>query len=685
MATAAELLGPHGPLASALPGYEAREAQLAMASAVERTLMTDRVLLCEAGTGTGKTLAYLVPAMLSGKKVVISTATRALQEQIFWKDLPLIEKALGLRSRVALMKGISNYVCRRRLSEFRASPESLRPMHARSLKMLDDWLGETDSGDLGELAGLPEDSPLRAHVSSSSETRVGQGCQYYSECFVTGMREQAERAEIVIVNHHLFFADLALRGPHPGRVLPDYDAVIFDEAHQLEDIATDFFGIRVSRSRIDRMLRDAERTLLLAGSGDALLQGAPPSVGLAGSAAAGFWATLGTSHGAGESRVTIERDAWTGALEARYHELDGALEGVAAAAKVAAGRLLQPGVSRPVNAGALTDALSVVAERAELVRNELAAIVAGGPGRISWLEFGARSAALSSTPIDLSHVLRARIFESVPAVVLTSATLSSAPKAQERSPFSYLRARVGLAGDEIEVTELLLESPFDFERRALLYTPRDLPAPNEPAFVSDATQRILELIEITGGGCFVLTTSLRSMQAFYKLIVQRLPGHRVLVQGSAPKAALLGAFRASGDAVLVATMSFWEGVDIPGRALRLVVLEKIPFLVPSDPIVQARGRELERAGLNPFMELHVPAAAITLKQGFGRLIRSHEDCGIVALLDPRIYQKSYGKRVLAALPPAERTSELERVRSFWAALHGAPQAAIDKRAPTLVD
>jgi len=669
MPSAAELLGPDGPLARRLPAYEVRPAQLEMARAVESALAEERVLICEAGTGTGKSLAYLVPALLSGKKVIVSTATRALQEQIFWKDLPLIERALGVPVRAALMKGISNYLCRRRLAEFRANEESLRPRHARSLGMLDDWLNETESGDLAELVGIREDDPLRREVNSSSETRLGAGCAYFNECFVTRMRREAESAQLVVVNHHLFFADLALRGPHPARVIPDYDAVIFDEAHQLEDIATDFFGMRVSRTRIERLLGDAERAMTLGGAGDPLFAAGSKSPTLANArvAAEALWTELGRKGHGEEARFTLERDAWVGSLEERYHALDNALEAVGSAADAAAGRSsLAPAGAKRLP-GAALEALRAVPGRAELLREDLAAIVAGAPGRITWFDMGGRSASLSSTPVDLSHVFRARIFESVPSVVLTSATLSIAPSKSnpDASPFAFFRSRIGLSGDALPVTELVLDSPFDFAQNALLYTPKDLPAPGHPAFVASAGERIAELIEITQGGCFVLTTSLRSMNALYAMLSKRLPGRRVFVQGAAPKAALISAFRAAGDAVLVATMSFWEGVDVPGRALRLVVLEKIPFLVPSDPVVQARSQELERAGENPFMRLHVPAAAITLKQGFGRLIRTREDAGIVALLDPRVHQKGYGQRLLAALPPAGRTAELSAVRSFW--------------------
>ena len=669
MPSAAELLGPDGPLARSLPAYEARPAQLEMARAVESALAHDRVLICEAGTGTGKSLAYLVPALLSGKKVIVSTATRALEEQIFWKDLPLIERALGVPVRAALMKGISNYLCRRRLAEFRGSEESLRPRHARSLGMLDDWLHETESGDLAELAGIREDDPLRREVNSSSETRIGAGCTYFNECFVTRMRREAESAQLVVVNHHLFFADLAMRGPHPARVIPDYDAVIFDEAHQLEDIATDFFGMRVSRARLERLLGDAERAMTAAGAGDPLFAvgSKSPTLANARASAEALWTELGRRGHGEEARFTLERDAWVGPLQERYYALDNALEALSSAADAAAGRasLAPPGTKRVP--GAALESLKAVEGRAQLVREDLAAIVSGAPGRITWFDMGGRGAALSSTPVDLSHVFRARIFESVPSVVLTSATLSIAPSKSnpDASPFAFFRSRIGLSGDAVPVTELVLDSPFDFARNALLYTPKDLPPPGHPAFAASAGERIAELIEITRGGCFVLTTSLRSMNALYAILSKRLPGRRMFVQGAAPKAALISAFRAAGDAVLVATMSFWEGVDVPGRALRLVVLEKIPFLVPSDPVVQARSQELERAGENPFLRLHVPAAAITLKQGFGRLIRTRDDAGIVALLDPRVHQKGYGQRLLAALPPAGRTAELSEVRSFW--------------------
>ncbi|MDF3070289.1 MAG: helicase, partial [Polyangiaceae bacterium] len=336
MATTEEILGPGGPLSRALSAYESRSGQLEMARAVERVLREERILFCEAGTGTGKTLAYLVPALLSGKKVIVSTATRALQEQIFQRDLPLIEEALGISFPVALMKGLSNYVCKRRLAEFRQSPEAMRPKYARALDALASFVEESETGDFAELAGMAEDDPVRAEVASSSDTRIGAPCQFFEECFVTQMRREAERARLIVVNHHLFFADLALRGPHPGRVLPDYDAVVFDEAHQLEDIATEFFGMRISRRRLDRMLADAERALRAAGALDPLFGGdsALRSVSAVEVSADVFFHSLGEAAGK-DDRITLERDIFTGDVASAWHALDSALEGLAAATESA--------------------------------------------------------------------------------------------------------------------------------------------------------------------------------------------------------------------------------------------------------------------------------------------------------------------------------------------------------------
>lgn len=677
--TASDLLGPEGPLARSMPGYEARPGQVAMAEAVARALSEDRVLLTEAGTGTGKTLAYLVPAILSGRKVVVSTATRALQDQIFYKDLPLIERVLGLRPQAVLMKGLGNYLCRRRHAEFRVSPEGTRPGPASTLALIDRWMEQSESGDVSELAALGEDDPILGAVTSSSDTRVGTSCQYYSECFVTRMKRDADAARLVVVNHHLFFADLALRGAHPGRVIPDYDAVIFDEAHQLEDVATTFFGVRVSEARILRLLREMDAILTRIARSGSLFGGR--QVASAKETNDAFWRRIAGDSRGSEGRATLERDFWTGERQELWHRLDDALDGIRALAESLRGNLAAEGASlAPVanrrDAMVLADGLEVAGRRADELRQDLATVVDGAAGRVTWLDAGGRSPSLSSSPVDLSNVFRSRLFETIPSVVLTSATLASG-SSTEPGPkaFGFIRSRLGLTGDSVSVHELVVQSPFDYGARSMLYLPRDLPEPSDPAFHDRAAERVAELVAITGGGAFVLTTSLRSMRALHRELAVRLRGRRVILQGEAPKSTVLSMFRAAGDAVLVATASFWQGVDVPGDALRLVILEKIPFPVPNEPVILARAQALEAEGKKPFVDLHVPLAKIALKQGFGRLIRTRTDRGIVALLDDRVHRRGYGKDLIAALPPARRTSEMEEVKAFWDEVAGDDRVA----------
>lgn len=687
MAPAArDLLGPGGPFAAQLPGYEARPGQVAAAAAVERVLRDDGVLLCEAGTGTGKTFAYLVPALLSGRKVVISTATRALQDQIAHRDLPLVQQVLGSRVDVAVMKGLGNYLCRRRFKEFLHSDEALRPIHAQPLEWIRHWARDSETGDHAELVLMGEGSQTWHEVSASSDTRLGPGCPHFDECFVTEMKRQADAAQIVIVNHHLFFADLSLRGPHPGRVLPDYDAVVLDEAHQIEDIASMFFGIRLSRAQMERMLREAARALgrvsafggpLGAGSGAASLSEAEAAL-------AGFWEGFEPLFDA-QPRRALTGDVWQGALREAWQRLDRALDDLGAVCKSKA--------QETRDDLALREVLEQIPRRCQTLREQLTAVVEGAPGRVTWIERTPKSSWLSSTPVDLSGTLRDRLFETVPAVVLTSATLSTSTSGSQgaaggagKSAFSFVRARLGI-GEGLPVQELVVPSPFDFERQALLYTPRDLPPPDAPEFLDRAADRIAELIELTGGGAFVLTTSVRSMRGLHERLLGRVGQRPLWLQGQRPKGALLSAFRASEHGVLVATQSFWEGVDVPGSALRLVVLEKVPFLVPTDPVVQAKSQWLEEQGRSAFAHLSVPAAAIALKQGFGRLIRRSNDVGIVALLDDRIHKRGYGKRLLNALPPARRTDELDVVRAAteqWG-LRAAPVATRGGAAPPIGD
>ncbi len=663
-----EILGAGSPLERLLPGYQERPGQRAMADAVLRALESHRSLLVEAGTGTGKTLAYLVPAILSRRKVVVSTATKALQDQLFTKDVPLVKELLaahGIAFRAVLMKGLSNYVCKRRLRE-----AMVQATADRRLFRIADWEKESETGDHAELVELPEDDPAWIDVRSGSDTRIGPTCPYYEDCFATRMRRDAEEADLVIVNHHLYCADLALRRTGRGEagVIPAHDAVIFDEVHQLEDVATLFFGSSVSSARIEALVRDARRAY------DETKASGParPVFELVLEASGRFFGELAQSAGRSSSprgrgqRPLLARELGS-EVRREWHRLDACLEGLARTSDGA----------RPAEAQ--------IARRAADLRRALGEVFdalerGGEPGdepsaRVAWIEERERSIVLGTSPVELGPDLEATLFDGSRAVIGTSATLATTTGGE--ASFAFAKERLGA----IEADELLVPSPFDFSNRSGLYVPRDLPEPSDPAFDDAAAMRILELLEISGGGAFVLCTSLRSMQALHgRLAVhlaekrETLPGP-LLVQGQKPKGALLSAFRAAEHGILVATMSFWEGVDVPGDALRLVVMDKIPFPVPTDPVVAARSAALEARGENAFRRYSLPAAAITLKQGFGRLLRSERDAGVVALLDRRALAKSYGRVLLDALPPAQRLRSLDDVRQFWEGLFPAGAAS----------
>ena len=686
---ARDVLGFRSPLSHAVERWEHREGQLAMADAVELALEQETHLFVEAGTGTGKTLAYLVPAILSGRKVIVSTATRALQEQIFAKDLPLVAAALqaqGVSFRASLMKGLGNYVCQRRLNEARASGGRAPD---RALGRIVDWAKDTETGDRAELVDLPEDAEAWRDVASSSETRIGTGCEYFDACFVTRMRREAEEAQIVVVNHHLFLADLALRtGPRGAyaSVLPAYDAAIFDEAHALEDVATDFFGMRISSARVDALVRDAERSLAAANALEALKSG-PVRSTLEGAreASKALFACLSQGQAAGDARRMISEGDMTPAVRAAHDALDvrlEALEAIAQARKEEAVQLIAHRVcelredlrslilftdgtsaASPRRGQNQEDGMS--AARPRRGQNQEDGMSAsqrhgGNDGeirdRVRWIEVRARTVTLGASPIDVGATLRGRLFDRVSSVVCTSATLATGES------FHFAKARLGAPP---EVRELVFASPFDFASQSVLYLPEDLPDPTAPGFEDAAADRIADLASMTDGGAFVLCTSTRAMQSIHDRL-RRTVRSPLLLQGERPKHLLLARFRSSGRAVLVATMSFWEGVDVPGWALRLVIIDKIPFAPPSDPVVAARCARLDREGGNGFTQYSVPAAAMTLKQGFGRLIRNQRDSGVVAILDKRIVRRGYGRALLASLPPARRVRSMDDLRARWA-------------------
>ncbi|HUS66073.1 MAG TPA: ATP-dependent DNA helicase [Kofleriaceae bacterium] len=634
------LFAPDGALARTMPGYEDRPQQRAMAAAVAAALEDTRALLCEAGTGTGKTLAYLVPAAASGRRVVISTGTRALQEQLTQHDVPLAERALGRPIRAAVLKGVSNYLCKRKASAL----ELMLPGSGEELDAIRGWLLRTETGDRGELGALGDDSPWWPQLTTTPDSRVGPRCAHFEGCWVTQARRAAEKAELVIVNHHLYFADLALRASSPGaRVLPEHDAVIFDEAHLLEEVMTEHFGFGVSTTRVALLARD--------------LAAAGHSPGTLERAATDFFdrarAALAGAAAGDAARVALPEGMFAEpALQAAWFGLDGALESAALAAAAAEARGDDDGRTGP-------EAWGQLARRAGAARAALADLAEADDGRraVRWGEVRGAGVSLRASPIDVSHILRERVLPSVPTAIFTSATLTAAGR------FTYVRERLGLSPDDAD--ELRVDSPFDYGRQAMLYVARDLPAPADSSFTAAAAARAAELIDVTGGSAFVLFTSHRALREAADILRARLP-YPLMVQGQAPPAALLDRFRAVPGSVLLATGTFWAGVDVPGSALSLVIMDKLPFASPGDPLAAARAAALEAADRDPFSELSVPHAALTFRQGFGRLIRRRDDRGIAAVLDGRLLQKSYGRDFLGSLPPAlPRTSALEQVRRWW--------------------
>jgi ATP-dependent DNA helicase DinG len=640
-----------------------------MARAVHVALEHDGHLFVEAGTGTGKTLAYLIPAVLSGRKVVVSTATHALQEQIFEKDLPLVRDVLaehGIEFRAALMKGLSNYLCKRRFEERLRSGERV----SAELAAVERWARETATGDRAELTMLSEATPAWRDVQSGTDTRIGAGCKYYDECFVTRMRRDAEDAHVIVVNHHLFFADLALKtgGKGFGGAIPAYDAVVFDEAHQIESVATDFFGVRVSTARLDTIVRDARRGIFAARVLDSASMRIVDEVERTGKAFFRAWSARAAGAPREEGRRLLSVNDWTAVRREASVGLDAALEALCAFA-LAHDDHDALGIVARRSSDLRADLAKISASAAkkekrhyeldEGVEHPLAELVRGFEGGVIWIDDRERSVSLGASPVDLAPLLRERLFERVPSVVCTSATLATATHAGPS--FHFAKGRLGALP---ESEELVVPSPFDFASRAAFYVAEDMPEPNDPRFDRACIARIAELVSITGGGAFVLCTSNRAMKALHAALDHevRCP---VWVQGEAPKHVLLERFRGSAEGVLVATMSFWEGVDVPGNALRLVVLDKIPFAVPTEPIVAARCAKIEAGGGNPFTQYSVPSAAITLKQGFGRLIRTKKDAGVVALLDRRAARRGYGQALLASLPPAKRVRTVDEVREFW--------------------
>jgi len=672
-----QFFAPGGVLSHTHPAYEFRRGQLQMAQAVEQALEEKRHLIVEAGTGTGKTLAYLLPVIRSGKRVIISTGTKNLQEQLFYKDVPFLEQALygreqqaprsarndkasgGVGLSVCYMKGRNNYLCRKKLYDLTDQPVLSGLEEIEQYRAIAAWEKTTSTGDRAELAELPEASLLWHKLDARAEACIGQKCSQWDRCFITEMRRRAMETDIIIVNHHLFFADLSIKlqaeGAPDAGILPDAAAVVFDEAHELEDVAGSYFGISVSNLRVEELARDLENSLQHNRLLSVALSGA---LGSLRERSQLFFSVLPPGEGrfAFETRrefLEENGDEFLG-LNQALTRLAGELEGLP---------------QKP-------EEVSSFVRRAQEIQVQLAFVLESEDrNTVFWIERrgkglsprrqrdtektgeksqGRQNVFLQATPIDVGPILRQCLWSKLDCAVLTSATLAVG------GGFEYIRQRLGLE----HAREAVLPSHFDYESQALLYVPPDLPDPRTPQFAAKAADRIRELLEITRGRAFVLFTSYAQMNEIH----QRLLGEvefPVLRQGDAPKSALLEEFRLTPNAVLFATSSFWQGVDVQGEQLSCVIIDRLPFAVPSDPVVAARVKAIDAEGGNAFFQYQVPAAVITLKQGFGRLIRSLHDRGLLVLLDNRILKKQYGRVFVESLPNYKKTTEMRVVEEFF--------------------
>ncbi len=631
----ARLLGADGPLTRWLPGFAPRLAQQRMAAAVETILSGGGTLVVEAGTGTGKTYAYLVPALLAGRRVMISTGTRHLQDQLYHRDLPLLRQALQIPVKTALLKGRSNYLCHYRLEATEREGRLATREQVAALQRIRDWATRTRSGDIAEVGDVPEDASIWPRVTSTVDNCLGQECPRLQDCFLARARREAQAADLLVINHHLFCADMAIRETGFAEILPGAEAIIFDEAHQLPEVASYFFGRSLSGRQLLELARDTrvEQLRDAADFGDLRVRAAAlePAV-----------LALREALGLGDRRALWREVATGPALRAAVTMVATALEQLRTALQEAAvrGKGLEHCLQRCED---LAQRLELLSEPAE---DEV---------RVRWFETQGRSFVLSATPLDIAPVFQERMNALPGSWIFTSATLAV------EQGFTHFAARLGL----LDYTALRLDSPFDFARNALLYHPPELPDPATPQYTGALVEALLPVLEASRGRAFLLFTSHRALQEAARLLAGRLR-YPLLVQGERAKAALLAQFRALGNAVLLGTASFWEGVDVRGEALSCVVIDRLPFAAPGDPVVQARIEALRQRGENPFLSYQVPQAVIALKQGAGRLIRDTGDRGVLVLADPRLLSRFYGRLFLDSLPPMPRTRCLDRVRAFFA-------------------
>lgn len=635
--SARSFFGPKGTLSKWHPNFEFRRGQLEMAEAVESALEDHRHLIVEAGTGTGKTLAYLAPAILSGRRVVVSTGTKNLQEQLFYKDVPFLQQHFERPLSVCYMKGRSNFLCRQKLYDAEKTPVLDGMEEVADFEIIREWEKSTETGDRAEIKSLPEHSTAWQKLDARRELCTGQKCAQYQRCFITAMHQRAHESDIIIVNHHLLCADLAMKEDDFGGILPDYTAVILDEAHELEHVAGDYFGQSVSNYQFTDLTRDVNATARRKNFGSPELDRV--IIQLQDTAAYFF-----SLFGEGDARMGFREQAVF--LKQNRQKYEDVLYGL---------ELLWTHLELVKSAP--EDVLPLLRRARELHQGLRFWMEAPEPSFVYWLERRNRGVYLQATPIDVAPLLANKLFERVDTVILTSATLAVG------GSFEFVKKRLGVPG----ARTLAVSTQFDYFEQALLYVPQHLPDPRDQAFTHAAAEEILRLLRATEGRAFVLCTSYQQMRLLHDRVSLAIE-YPCLLQGTGPRHALLEEFRTTPNAVLFATSAFWQGVDVPGDQLSCVIIDKLPFTVPSDPVVEARIRMIREQGGNPFNDYQIPQAAITLKQGFGRLIRTRSDRGVLALLDNRITRQRYGQIFFDSLPDYRFTVEFEEVSAYCASL-----------------